>query len=233
MQPIQKFKKTLLAGALILGTCNAFNASADNFPVVAEAVPDVTAGFVTGYTEVSFGTGVIGNKSGFFCQMAGKTGIAENIIMLDLDDDGADDPAASFGALSGAACVAGGSGTPMVIEIDGADASTVSVTVADVVTSNFTYTPTAESCVVKFSGNATAAADTCASLAGNSVTGIPMSKTQTDDALGSTEIEVGTYGYSAIIGKTRMVLAGRITLTDTIAAGSSIAENIIVQVTYE
>lgn len=233
MQPNVKTKKTLLASALILGLGNAFSASGDVFTVSAGAVPDVTAAPVTGYTELSFGQGIIGNKVGDTCQMNGITGIADSELLFDADGDGASTAAVNFGQLSGDACVAG-SGTPMVIEIDGSDTATVSVTVADVVGTGWTYTPTAESCVVKFDGTNGAGLDSCASLATNTVTGVKMSATQTDGvAAGQAEIENGDLAFAAMSGKTRMVLAGSITINSEIAAGTVVSDNIIVQVTYE
>jgi hypothetical protein len=76
-------------------------------------------------------------------------------------------------------------------------------------------------------------ADACVSLAGNTVTGIGMSLTQTDGAGGANSEEANTYGYADISGKTRMVLAGQITLDEEMNAGTVIADSIIVEVTYE
>ena len=235
MQPMQKFKKSLLASALVLGIGNSFTASADLFTVTAGAVPDVAVSFVGTNNQVSFGSSVIGNKVGESCIMAGKTGMADSLLMWDADGGNDQDAAASFGYLTGNACInstdAASAGKPAVIEIDAADASTVSVTVADVTGAGYTYTPTAESCVVDF--DRTTAADSCVSLAGNTVTGIGMSLTQTDGAAGAALETASTWGYAAISGKTRMVLAGSITLSSEIAAGSVIADSIVVQVTYE
>lgn len=233
MQPIQKFKKTLLAGALILGTCNAFNASADNFPVLAGAVPDVTAGMVSGYTQLSFGTGIIGNKVGDTCQLNGKTGIDEAVLLWDADHDEAIDgtAASDWGKLAGDACIDSTDGEAMVIEIDGADASTVSVTVADVSGTGWTYTPSSESCVINF--GRTTVVDTCDSLASNTVTGIGMSLTVANDGIGGVEDVATIYEWAAMSGKTRMVLGGLITIDSTIPAGTVITDNVIVQVTYE
>jgi len=214
---------------------NAFTASGDVFTVSAGAVPDVTAAPVTGFTELSFGSGIIGNKVGESCSMNGVTGMAESVLLFDIDQDGTQNAAVNFGLLSGNACVTGNNevGTPMVIEIDGSDSATVSVTVADVVGTGWTYTPTAESCVVDFDGTANDAADACTSLAGNTVTGIAMSGTQVDANAGSAEVNANQYGYAAMTGKTRMVLAGSITIDSEIAAGTVVNDNIIVQVTYE
>jgi len=235
MQPNLKMKKTLLASALMIGLGNAFTASGDVFTVSAGAVPDVTAAPVTGYTELSFGQGIIGNKVGESCSMNGVTGMAESVLLYDINEDGNLNTANLFGLLSGNACVTGNNevGTPMVIEIDGSDSATVSITVADVTGTGWTYTPTAESCVVDFTGDATNAGDACTSLAGNTVTGIAMSATQVDGTGGSTEVNAAQYGFAAMTGKTRMVLAGSVTIDSEIAAGTVVNENIIVQVTYE
>lgn len=247
MQPTTKrFKNTLLASALILGAGNTFNASADVFPVIGEAIPDVTAAPVSGFTQVSFGTGVIGNKNGDFCIMQGISELDEDVLLFDQGQDGSNATNAgningsltagdTVGTLSGNACVNGPGGEVMVIEIDGADASTVTVTVADVVGTGFIYRPTAQSCVVKFSGNATADADACESLAANTVTAIPMSLAQINGSgTGSAEVNTAETGYLAMTGKTRMVLAGSIELTADLGQGTVFnTDNIIVQVTYE
>jgi hypothetical protein len=238
MQPTQRFKKTLLAGALILGTGITFTASADVFPVIAEAVPDVTAGPVAGFTQVSFGSGVIGNKVGDTCSMAGISAVDDDDMLFDAIGD-ASNPntgnvnGAALGALSGPACVNGAGGEVMIIEIDGADASTVSVSVADVTGTGWVYTPTAESCVIDFDrGNDVL--DVCQPLTSNTVTAIGMSTTQIDGVnIAIDEIPNAATGYSAISGKTRMILAGSITLNADLGQGSIISEDIIVQVTYE
>jgi len=233
MQPTQRFKKTLLAGALIFGTCNAFHASADLFPVTAGAIPDVTAGMVDGYTELSFGTGVIGNKVGQSCAMQGKTGIAETELLWDANKDETPDGVvtADYGKLTGTACITTDPGVPMVIEIEAAVGSTVTITVPDVVGAGYTYTPTDESCVVDFEGGTVT--DTCVTLENNTVTGIGTSLTVAADGVGGVEDVATIYEWAAMSGKTRMVLAGEITINSEIAAGSSIADSIIVQVTYE
>lgn len=233
MQPTQRFKKTLLAGALLLGTCNAFNASADLFPVTAGAIPDVTAGFVSGYTELSFGTGLIGNKVGLTCTMNGITGISDDAMKWSVLGTATNDiELSTYGALGGTgACLTSDPGVPMVIEIDAADTSTVTVTVADVVGAGYTYTPTAQSCVIDFTR--TNVADVCEPLTNNTVTGVGMSSTISADGAGAVEDVASIYEFAAISGKTRMVLAGQITIDSEIAAGTAIADSVIVQVTYE
>jgi len=235
MQPKQRFKQTLLAGAFIIGAGNSFYASATLFPVTAGAIPDVTAGPVSGFTELSFGEGIIGNKVGDTCSMNGSTGIADVTLQFDVGQDNgltAEDPL-TYGALSGAACVAGGFGVPMVIEIEGATGSSVTVTVSDVVGANYTYTPTAESCVVKYNGDDADDADACVPLTNNTVSGILMSLAQVDGNNAGTENNALEYGFSAAEGTARMVLAGSITIDSEIAAGTAIADSVIVQVTYE
>ncbi|AGH45406.1 hypothetical protein [Paraglaciecola psychrophila] len=245
MQPTQRFKKTLLASAVIFGTGITLNASAATFPVIGEAIPDVTAAPVAGFTQVSFGTGVIGNKNGQSCIMQGISEIDEAVLLFDEGQDAANANAgnvngsatvgSTVGSLSGNACVNGPGGEVMLIEIDGADASTVSVTVNDVTGTGWTYTPTAQSCVVKFSGNDTVDADSCESLELNTVTGIPMSLAQIDGTgTGSAEVNTAETGYEAMTGKTRMILAGSITLSADLGQGTVFnTDNIIVQVTYE
>ena len=233
MQPTQRFKKTLLASAVIFGTGITLNASAATFPVTAGAVPDVTVTFAPGFTELSFGSGIIGNKSSESCVMAGITGAGDADLLADIGFDGAATARSNFGALTGNACINTDPGSPMVIEIDAADLSTVAVTVNDVVGTGWNWTPTAQSCVVDWDRVTTTNADTCNSLAGNTVTGVGMSLTKVSDGAGTVEDSGTVYEYAAISGKTRMILAGTIQLTSAIPAGTVVAENIIVQVTYE
>ena len=242
MQPIQKFNKTLLAGAFILGTCNTFTASAIPLTVSAEAVPDVTAGPVAGFTQVSFGSGVIGNKVGDSCIMQGISEIDDDQLLWNASGVAATNPNAgnvngtTLGTLSGNGCVNGAGGEVMLIEIDGADASTVTVTVNDVDGPGgiWTYTPTAQSCVVDFD-RVLNSADFCRSLAANTVTGIGMSSTQLDSVAAAANMDVvdGAQGFSAIVGKTRMVLAGSLTINSDLGQGTIVGETITVQVTYE
>lgn len=248
MQPKFKMKKTLLASALILGLGNAFTASSETFTVSAGAVPDVDVQFVGSFNSLSFGSGIIGNKGGESCAMKGVSGIADNVLLLDNGEDGADTPAITaggfaanaFGSVGGNACIndtGAGSGTPVVIEIDGTDASTVSVTVNDVTGTGYTWTPGTESCVVDFGNEIASADDDCISLAGNTVTNVGMSAAQPDGVNGAgtnDEIEDGDFGYAAAVGKTRMVLAGTITLAaGGIAAGTTVNESLTVTVVYE
>lgn len=240
MQPTQKFKKTLLAGALILGTCNAFTASAELLTVAASAVPDVEAAPVDGFTQVSFGENIIGNKSGSTCTLTGISDVADADMLFDNAGDSSDANngnvnGTTVGVLGGSACINGAGGEVMIIEIDGADASTVSVTVNDVTGTGWVYTPTSESCVVDFDRALDDTQDVCRSLASNTVTGIGMSNTQVDgvDAAASNELVDGADGYALMTGKTRMILAGSITLNADLGQGTIVGENIIVQVTYE
>ena len=251
MQPKFKMKKTLLASALILGLGNAFTASSETFNITAGAVPDVDVQFVGSNNSLSFGAGIIGNKGGESCSMIGYSGIADALLLLDeaargsLGVDDAADVAGGYagdeyGALGGGnACIADAdgeaSGTPVVIEIDGTDSSTVSVTVNDVTGAGYVWTPSAESCVVDFDRATTNVQDTCVSLAGNTVTGVGMSLTQVDGVnAANTELPATAIGHAAISGKTRMVLAGTITLdAGGIAAGTTINESLTVTVVYE
>lgn len=232
MQPTQRFKKTLLAGALLFGACNAFNASADIFPITAGAIPDVIAGIAPGFTALSFGTGIIGNKIGQSCAMNGITGISDDSMkwsVLSNATEGAE--LSTYGALSGTACITTDPGEPLVIEIDGADSSTVTVTVADVTGSGYTYKPTDETCIIDFGRSNVA--DTCNGFSGNTVSGVGMSLTIASDGASALEDVASVYAFAAASGKTRMVLAGSITIDSDIPSGTVIADSIVVQVTYE
>jgi hypothetical protein len=236
MQPTQRFKKTLLASAVLFGTGITLNASAALFTVSAEAVPDVAVAPVVG-TQVSFGTGVIGNKNGFFCQLAGSSYLSEADLLLDIGGDATNANSANLvtaATITGSACVANSTGEIIVLEIDGADASTVQVSVPDVTGTGWVYTPTAESCVVDFDRATDSTQDLCVPLTTNTVTGVGMSNTQVDGVSTDTdEIPDSATGYAAIVGKTRMVLAGRLTLTADLGQGTVVSDNILVQVTYE
>lgn len=245
MQPTQRFKKTLLASAVLFGTGITLNASAALFPVTAEAVPDVSVTPVVG-TQISFGESVIGNKSTGFCQLTGLTHISDADLLFDANGAGATDTNAVAGntvlnspITTGTgltqACVTGSKGEIIVLEIDGADSSTVQVTVEDLPGTGWIWTPTAESCVVDFDGALDNTADSCRSLAGNTVTNVGMSAAQVDGInTGNTnEIPTTAAGFLAVVGKTRMVLAGRITLSADLGQGTIVSENILVQVTYE
>jgi hypothetical protein len=237
MQPTQRFKKTLLAGAVILGTGITFSASAALYTVSAEAVPDVAVAAVVG-TQVSFGTGVIGNKNGSSCALSGIAWVDEDDMLFDKLPIGANATSGNLvtaATLTGAACVTGSTGEIIVIEIDGADASTVSVSVPDVTgVEGWVYTPTAESCVVDFDRATTSVQDICQPLTTNTVNGVGMSNTQVDGAsVAADEIPDTAIGYAAVVGKTRMVLAGSITLSADLGQGTIVSNNILVQVTYE
>jgi len=101
--------------------------------------------------------------------------------------------------------------------------------VLDVVGTGYTYTPSAESCVVDYD-NATTV-DTCVSLAGNLVTGVGMSLVQSANV---TETPTGATDYALATGKTRMILAGTVTIdAPGIAQGVTVADPILVTITYE
>lgn len=246
MQPTQRFKKTLLAGVVLFGTGITLNASAALFTVSAEAVPDVSVIPAVG-TQISFGESVIGNKSSGFCQLTGLTHISDADLLFDANTEGTTDTNLDSGntvlnspITTGIgveqACVTGAKGEIIVLEIDGADTSTVQVSVPDVIGTGWIYTPTSESCVVDFDGDASAnTQDECKPLAGNIVTNVGMSAAQVDGInTGNTnEIPTTAVGFADIVGKTRMVLAGRITLNADLGQGTVVSENILVQVTYE
>lgn len=238
MQPTQRFKKPLLASALVFGTGITFNASADLFTVTAEAIPDVAVSIAVG-TQISFGTGVIGNKTGFTCALAGISHVDEDDLLFDpagdLGNNANTGKLVTESPITGDACISGSTGEILVIEIDGADASTVSVSVPDVTgAAGWVYTPTAQSCVVNFDRATDSTQDVCQPLGSNTVSGIGMSNTQADGITTATdEIPDTAVGYSAMSGKTRMVLAGELELTADLGDDFSESQSILVQVTYE
>jgi hypothetical protein len=239
MQPTQRFKKTLLASAVLFGTGITLNASAALFTVSAEAVPDVAVAPVVG-TQVSFGESVIGNKSTGFCQLTGVSHISDADMLTDLGTLASDVNSANLfsnspittGTGLTQACLTDAVGEIIVLEIDGADAATVQVFVDDVTGTGWTYTPTAESCVVSFDRAQDDTQDLCVPLTTNLVTGVGMSTAQASNT-GSDELAATATAYPLMEGKTRMVLAGRITLNADLGQGTVVSDNIIVQVTYE
>ena len=63
-----------------------------------------------------------------------------------------------------------------------------------------------------------------------------MSDTQVGEGDNDTtgdEVPSGNNGYASVIGKTRMVLAGTLTIDSALAPGASDTGTIVVQVTYE
>ena len=52
-------------------------------------------------------------------------------------------------------------------------------------------------------------------------------------AAANMDVIDGAQGYAAIVGKTRMILAGSLTLNADIGQGTVVSDNILVQVTYE
>ncbi len=231
MQPTQRFKKTLLAGALLFGACNAFNASAENFIISATGIPDVVAAPVANFTTLGFGANIKGNKITDTCTIVGKSDIPEADLRVDLAPTGTDNAGTTFGDISGNACLTSSTdGAAMIIEIDGVAGSTVSVEVQDVTGAGYTYTPGAESCVVDFDQATTA--DLCKDFGSSSiVNGIGMSLVQTANV---SEIPTGATAYALATGKTRMILAGTITIdAPGIAQGVSVSDPILVTITYE
>lgn len=235
MQPNKRLRKTVLAGAFVLSAGNAFNASADLFPVTAGAIPDVTAGLVAGYTELSFGEGIIGSKVGETCTLSGFASVPEDDLQFDIGANGTDNADGTYGDLTGEACVdSTGEGSLVLIEIEGAAGSTVAVSVPDVTGTGYTYSATANSCVIDFDGGTTDTLDSCQTFSSETVINVGVSGTQSDGVnTNADELPNAAKGYAAMVGKTRMVLAGAITVDSEIAAGTTINDNIIVQVTYE
>jgi hypothetical protein len=239
MQPTQRFKKTLLAGALLFGACNAFNASAETFTVSGTGIPDVDAAPVAGFTTLGFGATIKGGVIGGTCKILGASTFSDVDMHHDLDMNGADDTLAPAGAIFGsieqgttAGCATdtpgSASGAAMIIEISGITGSTVAISIPDVVGTGFTYTPSDESCYVQYDG--TSAADLCTSLATGSATGVLLSANHATEVDGTAT----DYQTTDMVNKLRMILAGEITIdAPGIAQGSTVSEDIVVTVTYE
>jgi hypothetical protein len=242
MQPNMRTNKTLLASALILGLGNAFHASSESFDVTAGAIPDVTltanSTLTIAATELSFGTSVkLTPTAGSTCTITGAGEATEADVDYSIDGDatntdivsGATTGGLSIGDIQGSGCIAdtagAQSGSVMVIDIDGADTSTVSVSIPDVVGTGWTYSPGAETCLSDFDRAATA--DTCTTFSGiNTLTGIQMSAGENTE----TGAVLSTLGD--IEGQARLLLAGTLTFDGT-AVTAPAGEVVTVTITYE
>jgi hypothetical protein len=238
MQPTQRFKKTLLASAVLFGTGITLNASAEEFTITASGIPDVVADVVSGFGTVGFGATLKGGQIGGSCKIVGATAFKDSDMLHDLDQNGTDDTLSGGGifgsVVSGtpSACytdlTATKSGAAAIIEIDGIAGQTVSISIPDVVGTGYTYRPSDESCYVKYDGST--AIDPCTSLVSGGATGVLMAAdwgTETDAA---NAIDYGV----AIEGKLRMILAGEITIDSPgMAQGTPVTENVLVTIVYE
>jgi hypothetical protein len=234
MQPTHRFTKTLLAGALLLGTGNTFYASAQEFTITASGIPDVIAAPVDGFTTLGFGSTIKGGVIGGKCKIRGLSAIKDSYVEYDLNGDASDTDAGAtdfFGSVTGTACNDDASGTAsgsaMIIEIDGVANATVAINIDNVVGAGFTYRPSAESCIMTYEGGD--AADTCAALTTGSATGIKMA------AAHATEVvAAGSPTDYGAEGTTRMILAGEITIdAPGIGQGVPVSESVVVTITYE
>lgn len=235
-------KKTLLASALILGLGNAFHASSETFNITASAIPDVSltanSALAIADTELSFGTSVkLSPAAGSTCTITGAGEATEADLDYSTDGDatntdipsGATTGGLSVGDVQGTGCIADTagdqSGSVMVIDIDGADTSTVSISIPDVVGTGWTYSPGAETCVSNFDRAATA--DDCATFTGtNLLTGIQMAADE------NTETGANLSTLGGIDGTARLLLAGTLTFDGT-AVSAPAGEQVTVTVTYE
>jgi hypothetical protein len=241
MQPKFKTNKTLLASALILGLGNAFNASSDTFTVTASTVADVDAQTTTTTTitatELSFGAQIKPNPTaGDTCYIVGASEATEADVGATIDGNntetaivsGATTGGYSIGDIRGTGCIedtAGDqSGSVMLVSINAADSSTVSVSIPDVVGTGWTYSAGAESCVMKYNGGT--AADTCETFdSTTSITGVRMQKAMTSEFPANA-------AATDIAGETRVLVAGTLTFDGT-AVSAPAGEQVTITVTYE
>jgi hypothetical protein len=240
MQPTQRFKKTLLASAVLFGTGITLNASAETFTITASGIPDVVAAPIAGFTTVAFGATIKGSQVGGSCKIYGASTFSDVDMAHDLLQNGSAnviDPGNGevFGSVypgTTGACnkdtATEASGAAAIIEIDGVPNSNVSISIPNVVGIGWTYSPSDESCYVKYGGDA--AQDPCTSLASGSATGVKMAAAYATETDGTNAVD-----YDAtILGKVRMILAGELTIdAPGIAQGTPIASNIVVTVVYE
>jgi hypothetical protein len=239
MQPTRRFKKTLLASAVLFGTGITLNASAEEFTITASGIPDVVADVVAGFATVDFGATLKGGQIGGTCKIVGATAFSDSDMLHDLNQDGIDTTLASGGifgsVVSGtpSACytdiLGTKSGAAAIIEIDGIAGQTVSISIPDVVGTGYTYRPSDESCYVAYNNNN--AVDPCTSLETGGATVVLMASTYVAE---NDATAIATNYGVAIEGKLRMILAGEITIdAPGMSQGTPVTDNVVVTIVYE
>lgn len=222
MQPLLTNKKTLIAAALMMSMSNASIAATQPFTVTAQAIPDVEIGFIQNLT---FGTAVFITTGGN-CSLDALAP-SEAVIQSDTngDADAIDDAGANFGGISGSGCVDGtdNGSTAGVYEITGDPGASVSLTLAPLVETAFTYTP-GQGCYVLYDGLATASdasGDPCIFLS----TGV------------TNNIVIGDSADEGVVsGKVRFSLGGTLEITNAgvdLVAGQAYPGSFDIVVVYE
>lgn len=158
MQPSLKNKKTLLAAALLMSMSNVSMAANEAFTITAQAIPDVSINFVQ---NLSFGTAVY-VTSGGSCTL---DALVPSEALIQADTQGTDDTISAaaggnFGGVSGTGCVDGTTNNSQagMYKIGGDPGALVALTLAPLVETAFTYTPSL-GCYVLYDDDNVAGAD--------------------------------------------------------------------------
>jgi hypothetical protein len=152
MQP-NKTKLALQIGAVILGAASASNVYADTFNLTVNTIADVV---LTEVTPMDFGTSILTDEL-VSCTLSGDSPAPATVFSDGTwgAGTGTDAP----GALTGAGCVTGQTGTPGLYTVSGEGTLAVNITLnSEAQTDNFTFTPDS-ACAVDYD-NATATATT-------------------------------------------------------------------------
>lgn len=149
MQPI-KTKLALQIGAVILGAVCASNVYAETFNLTVNTISDVSLTEVTG---MDFGTSILTDEL-VSCTMSGDQPAPATVLSDGTWSAGTGTDAP--GALTGAGCVTGSTGTPGLYTITGEPTLAVNITLnSEAQTGNFTFSPDS-ACAVDYD-NGTAA----------------------------------------------------------------------------
>jgi hypothetical protein len=207
MQPILKTKKTLIASALALGVTNVWAGTA-NFTIAASTIPDVT---VTQDQALSFGT-AMRVTTGLTCTLDAAIP-GEGTLNYDSNGDATlDGDDATFGALTGTGCINGtGNGSQAgLYTITGTGGSTVAITLAPLVETEFTFTP-GNGCVPTYDGNngtADATGDPCTALGNGTTTSLLIPDATTE------QHTTAPGGTASIVNSLKFSLGGQIAVTN-------------------
>jgi hypothetical protein len=228
MQPTLNTKKTLLASALALGVSNV-NAAQATFTATAGTIPDVTIAEVT---AMSFGT-AMRTTTGLSCTLDGSTP-GEATLNYDTNGDNVVDAATgTYNELSGTGCINGaGNGSQAgVYSITGTGGSTVSITLAPLVETAFTFTP-GNGCVPTYDGSnggADTLGDPCTALSNGTTSSLLI-----PDA--TNEADSDATNVTSVVNELRFSLGGTIDITNggaDLDANTAYSGNFDITVVYE
>jgi hypothetical protein len=217
MQPNKK-KIALVLGALLLGATSASNA--DPFIATITTLDDVALGPVASY-DLTYGTNILvaANQE---CAMDAST--PGNTLMQYAAS--ALVPQATWGDLTGAACVTGTSGTPGVYEVSGISGGTVKLLLTTITQTGGDYTFIPDGgCFLTFSAGTVSNADVCTTIVPGTVHTVVL-------PLGTgAEDEVGN--GASVEGVTRFTVGGTLNTGPTgLTAESNYELSFQVDVTY-